>query len=478
MDKFLTDLLGDRVTEDWWERLVYGRDLAEVPKIMCRILGLETVPDMVARPVNTEETAALVKYASTKGMPITPRGSGSSAFFNSVPIKKGLTLDMSSFKGIELLNGDREEVTVGAGTRWQALDRELRQSGWAVKSYPTSAPAATVAGWLSMEGYGIGSVYYGPVSNQVTKLEVVLADGTVQEVTQDSRPPVAWFAGCDGTLGVITRVTLSIRRAPAAEGHWLLSFNQLESLCEAARELAAAPEKPYHLGYFSSTYFDFLRQLGNPVPEGEVLEVDYEGEKASVAAGRAAVEEVARKYKATILDPDITAHKWEERFYHMRFKRLGPTLMAAEDWLPLQNLGKYRETLKKLSRRLGTKFYSYGTIVSPDKMTVFTGYRADARQKLAYVVAMAVTGRLHALARKLGGHPYSLGLWNTPYLPIIYSPEELAELRRRKEQLDPQGLFNPGKHYTYPVLLAPWLFSLGVNVVSSLQRFTGPCEWE
>ncbi|MDN5345048.1 MAG: glycolate oxidase [Clostridia bacterium] len=478
MDSFLQDLLGERITDDWWERVIYGRDLAEVPGFMLRLLGLETVPDLVARPVSTEETAALVKYAADKGMAITPRGSGSSAFFNSVPVKRGLTLDLSGLKGVEDLDTGRGEVTVKAGTRWLDLDRELRGQGWAVKSYPTSAPTATVGGWLNMEGYGIGSLYYGPLKDQIIRLEVVLADGTVKEITRETTPPVSWFAGCDGTLGIVTRVTLSIRPVPVAEGHWLLSFSTVDSLGQAARELAAAPVRPYHLSYLSSTYFGFLSQLGYQVPPGEILEVAYEGDEISVKAGQEAVADVAGKFGAVILPAEMAAHKWEERFYHMRLKRLGPTLMAAEDWLPIHNLGVYYNNLQLLGRQLKTRFYSYGTIVDPERMTVFTGYRADVRQGFRYLVAMAVTGKLHTLARRLGGHPYSIGLWNTPYLPSIYSRKELAAARGRKQQLDPKGLLNPGKHYSYPTLLPPWLFAWGTNIASWLQRFTGPGEWE
>lgn len=477
MDKYLTDLLGDRITDDWWERAIYGRDLAEVPAVLQRVLGLKPVPDMVARPTSTDEVAELVRYASERGLPVTPRGSGSSAFFNSVPARGGMTLDLTGLSSIEELDSSEGQVTVGAGIRWEQLDRELRRQGWAVRSCPTSAPAATVGGWLNMEGYGIGSLSYGPFGGQVTNLQVVLADGALKEISsQDTSPSISWFAGSDGTLGVVTRVTFAIRRAPEAEGHWLLSFGDVETLSRAARDLASETNRPYHLSYLSSTYFAFSNQMGFAVPEGEILEVAYEGTPAEVDLGKKAVEKVARHYGARMLDPEIALARWGERFYHMRFKRLGPTLLAAEDWLPLRSLGRYQTLVDSIGRRMGTRFYSYGTIVSPEMMTIFTGYRADARQGLQYLVAMAVTSRLHGVARRLGGHPYSIGLWNTPYLPSIFSAAELAELKRRKQQLDPRNLMNPGKHYSYPALLPPLVFSLGTSVVSALQRFTGPRE--
>jgi glycolate oxidase len=478
MEDYLTDLLGGRVTEDWWERVIYGRDLAEMPAIMLKLLKLETIPDLVARPKTAAEVAALVKYAGSKGMAVVPRGGASSAFFNSVPLKKGITLDLCGLSGILELDEERGEANVGAGQRWQELDRQLRQKGWAVKSYPSSAPSATVGGWLNMEGYGIGSLSFGSLSDQISKLEVVLADGTIREITPDTRPAISWFAGSDGTLGIVTKVTLRVHRAPAAESHWLLSFSEGRSLNRAAQVLAEEDPVPYNIAYYNNVYYEYFKKLGYEVPSGEVLAVDYEGDQDILDAAEKSLRNMAGKYDAEVLPPEMGDSEWQERFYHMRIKRLGPTLMAAEDWLPLEKLGEYQAALNRLGHSARTKFYSYGTIVNPKKMTMFAGFCADSRQGLPFMVAMALTARLHHLAIKLGGHPYSVGFWNTPYLPYIYSGTELAEARQRKRLLDPQGLLNPGKHYDHPALLPPWFFLLGTSIASLLQKFTGPREEE
>lgn len=477
MDQYLSELFGDRITDDWWERMTYGRDLAEVPGIMQVALQLETVPDLVARPINTEEVAKLVRYAEARNIPVIPRGSGSSAFFNSVPIKKGITIDLCELSGIAELDEERGEVTVGAGQRWEDLDKKLRTKGWAIRTYPSSAPTATVGGWLNMEGYGIGSLAFGSLLEQVVKLEVVLPDGSIRAVDQaDTSPTLSWFAGNDGTLGIVTKVTLKIRCAPKAESHWLLSFKDAESLSKAAEILAHASQRPYNMGYFSQSYFEFVSRFGHAVPKGEILSVDFEGGPEEILQGEQLIKGVVNDYSANLISQDLVQSEWNERFYHMRVKRFGPTLMAAEDWLPVNQLGKYQEKLGRLRQRKKTKFYSYGTFINSEKMTLFTAYRADSREGIEYIVAMALTGSLHRLAIKLGGHPYSVGLWNTPYLPAIYSKETLTMLKKRKRELDPKGILNPGKHYDYPDLLPPWFFTMGTSMASLLQRFTGPKE--
>ncbi len=473
MDIELSELLPGRATDEWWERTAYGRDLAVVPPIMGKLLNLQTMPDLVARPVNVAETATVVRYAAERGLPVVPRGGGASAFYNSVPVRGGISLDLSGLRDEFHLDEDQETVTVGAGWRWGMLDAKLRRRGWAVKSYPSSAPVATVGGWFNMEGFGIGSLQYGSLGSQTKKIEVVLADASIQEATADSVPALGWFAGSDGTLGITTALTVGVRRAPAAEGHWLIAFDDIDGLAGALQRAAAATPRPYNVTFHSKQYFDFLRKLGWEVHDGHILGIDYEGDREAAAFGQELAARLAAEFGGRVLPAEVAAAKWQERFYHMRMKRLGPTLLAAEDLLPVTKVGEYMGKITQLSRQLATSFYSYGTVADSGHINMFTGYRTDAAKSLPYIIAMAVTGRLHGTAIALGGRPFAVGLWNTPYLAAIYSADELAEQRRRKKQLDPDNLFNPGKHYAHPPLLAPAMFRLGTGFASMLQRFTG-----
>ena len=467
----MVEICGERITDDWCERVAYGRDLGDIPPLLRSALKIENIPDLVARPVDAQEVAAVVEYAKANGLPVTPRGSASSGFFNAVPVKRGICLDLCGLDQIEDVDEQSSTVMVGAGCRWLPLDRHLRRLGWAVRTYPTSAPTATVGGWINMEGYGVGSLAYGALIDQVVGMEVVLASGEIRWITPDSAPPTAWFAGSDGTLGIVTRVALGIRRSPESEAHWLVSFDDLEALGRAAMDLASGQARPYNMSFLHSSYFDLQKRMGHAAPDGDVLAVDYEGEAEAVSQGSLRVGEAVFRQGGKVLPRLLAEAEWEDRFRHLSVKRLGPTVLAAEDWLAPARLGEYQRAVAKLGRQLKTHFYTYGTVVGAERMSVFTGYLTDRRKALSYMIAMSVTCRLHEIAARLGGHPVGVGLWNTPYLPSIYSPEELAKLRGRKKSLDPQGIMNPGKHYEWPKLLSPGLFSLGSNMGSLLQRF-------
>ena len=86
------------------------------------------------------------------------------------------------------------------------MDEYLNARGFALKSFPSSAPAASIGGWFCTMGYGIGSLKYGSLLSQVKAAEVALPAGEIRRLTRQTDPPLDWFAASEGTLGIITRL--------------------------------------------------------------------------------------------------------------------------------------------------------------------------------------------------------------------------------------------------------------------------------
>ncbi len=475
--RFLEHLLGERATTSELERELYSRDMAPVPSLLVTPLGLKTKPDIVVRPEMDDEVVRIVRHAARHNIPITPRASGSTPYFDSVPVKGGILLDLNGLRGEPVLSEDRLTVTVRAATRWQELDRWLRQRGFAVKSYPTSAPSATVGGWLNMEGYGIGSLRYGSVHEQVVSARVVTPDGQLMTVNEDSDPPLSWFAGSEGTLGIVTECELSIRRKPTAEGHYLLAFSDIPSLQETALALASADPRPHNVHYMDPNYLQLVEEAGFSAPDHRwLLAIDYDGDEEEVNSGDILVRDVAAQTGGKMLPAEIALAEWEDRFEALRAKRRGPSIIAAETWLPLSRLNAYLTDVEKLGRRTGACFSNYGHVVSPQNVMSFSMYRANERQVINYVMSLSLTKKLHDISQVHGGRPYGVGVWNTPYLDHIFSKEELAELRHRKALRDPYGIMNPGKIYWPLRLLPPLLFKPGMNVMALIWGAIGRVE--
>ncbi len=455
----LKALLGDRLTDDPVERRLYSRDVAPLPDLLVRPF-FRTLPDAVARPRSAHELSGVLRHAARERVPVTPRAAATTSFLNAVPVRGGLVVDLNDMRGIVVLDDEHGTVVVQPATRWWDLEDQLRARGWAVRSYPSSAIAATVGGWVSTQGYGIGSLRYGPVGDQVVRAEVVLPDGRVHVAARETDPPLDWFVRAEGTLGVLTEIELQVRPRPDAESPGLWAFEDPGSLQEAILMLARAEPRPYTAFFADQGYQEMLEHAGFPAPTRQpMLLVCYEGrvEPPSLPGRR--------------LEVELAAEEWAERFYHLRAKRAGPSLVAAEMLLALEELADYLEAVARLSRGVRRLMGTYGLVISPAWALATTIYGADERRALDYLVALSLTKRLYDLGVRRGGRPYGVGVWNTPYLARMFTRERLAELRARKARLDPAGIMNPGKLYEAPWPLNPVIFRPAAEMLARSGHF-------
>ncbi|MGD2143420.1 MAG: heterodisulfide reductase-related iron-sulfur binding cluster, partial [Anaerolineae bacterium] len=472
--EFLRRYLAGRVTFDKVERQVYSRDLAPVPDMLVTPLGIRAKPELIARPVNTDEVAVLMKHASRHHIPVTPRAGASTVYFDAVPYRSGILLDLNNLRGEPVLDEERGTVSIAPAIRWAELDEWLRDRGWAVLSYPTSAPSATVGGWFSTEGYGVGSLVFGCVHEQVVRGRVVLPDGETVEVTNDTDPPLAWFAGTGGTMGILTDFELKVRRAPETESHHVILFPGRTSMHEAAMALAQSELRPYNMHYSDVRYHRLLEQAGyEPPGQGPALAVDFEGSTEDVYLGVSNLTAVAAQTGGEEVPTEVARREWRERFRALRVKRAGPSLLAAKVWLPLDQVDEFIHDVERLGRQMGIQFYNYGSIVAPNAAVAFAMYRSDETKALEYIMSLSITKRLHDIGIRHGGHPYGVGLWNTPYLRDIFTDQQIAEMRRRKSAQDPHDILNPGKLYHTLPLLPPVLFKIGLSTLSLLTALRG-----
>ena len=134
-------------SDDKLERRLYSHDLAPLPKEMDMIF--KTMPDQVIRPGYTEEVAQMVRKAIATNKPIVPRGAGTWGLGGSVPVKGGYVLDMTAMNKIISIDEKNLTATVQPGITWKALSDELDAKGLFLPCYPSSAPSATIGGWMA-----------------------------------------------------------------------------------------------------------------------------------------------------------------------------------------------------------------------------------------------------------------------------------------------------------------------------------------
>jgi len=473
--KLIKEKFGKRATDSKFECALYTRDLAPVPAILVDPM-FKTMPDLVVRPENSEEVSEILRLANDRGIPVTPRAGASTVYFDTVPAKGGIVMDLNLIKGIVGLDETKMTVTVKAGTTWGELEHCLRPRGLAPLAVPSSAPAASLGGWFCMMGYGIGSLKYGSMLSQVREIEVVLPNGDIRRVTADTDPPLTWFASSEGTLGIVTLLEVGIRRERAMK-HFLLHSREFDETAKVLAEIKDADVTPYNLHFTDEPCVKEMHKQGfspDNIDAGCLLAVDFDGTEEELNKAQEMISDlVARNGKVSLLPEAAADREWEERYKLLRLKRGGPSELGGEVWLPINELAGYLSDIRKLAARYHIDMCSYGHVVTPERVCVMTMFFADETKTFAYILNLSLVKKIQDVGYRHGGYPYGVGLWNTPYLNRIFPVPQLAGMRDWKKTLDPRGIMNPGKLYKWPLMLNPFNFSIGMNLMAVLRLFVG-----
>ena len=172
---------------------------------------------------------------------------------------------------------NKKTVHVGAGARWEKLLTQLESQNFTFPVYPSSAPSATIGGWLATGGYGIGSLKHGPVIKHVKDITVVTPDGQTIKLNADKDSDrFKMFFDSEGTLGVITEATLKIQHKSEKIKSVLCSFRDYQSLIVVLKKVVDEPIKPFFIEIQDSEYLELKRTIGIECTEELIKEIRYD----------------------------------------------------------------------------------------------------------------------------------------------------------------------------------------------------------
>jgi alkyldihydroxyacetonephosphate synthase len=448
------------VSTDDADRLRCARDRSW-PSLFKEHKGRAPLPDAVIHATTDEEVAATLRLATAGRVPVVPRGGGSGVMGAAVPPAGGVVIDVSAMNQILEIDEASLTATVEAGMNGRAFEQALNARGFSFPHFPASAEWASVGGYVAARGSGVLSSRYGKIEDLVFALRVVTPTGEIIDTMAAPRHAAGpeltqLFVGSEGTLGVITRVTVKLIRLPEYRRFEAVLLPELERGIDALRGVMQRGIRPAVIRYYDAQAAagSLSRFAGRALDSATVL-LMFEGDPGVADAEAESTLRSLTEAGGTVIEPELSRTWWEHRYdyYHPPHYPELPAMWGTIDAVAgydriLDVYHGIREALAPFAEhglRLRTHFshwYEWGTMVYP-RFVIDDASGVPDPLALYYEIWDAGVQAILRTGGVINDH-HGVGSTLSPYLARQWGPAH-GTLSRIKQALDPMNVMNPGK---------------------------------
>jgi len=411
-------------------------------------------PDVVVYPESTAEVAAVLELADATETPVVPFGAGTSLEGHVIPLRGGISLDLTRMSAILALRSDDLTATVQPGVTRSQLESAAGPHGlW----FPVDPGAdATLGGMAATNASGTTTVRYGGMRAHVLALEVVLAGGRVIRTgsravkTSAGYNLTGLFVGSEGTLGVITELTLRLHPIPDDIVVARAAFPSVEAACRAAAAIIGSGVPVTRCELLDATTIAALNAFsGTSFPESPYLFIEFGG--SGVDADLETTRELAGDEGASAFeserDPTARAQMWNARHNALMASLAlnpGAKAMATDVAVPVSELAGAMEHAR---RALDESGLNGGIVGHVGDGNFHVAFLLDPDDAASIAKAEALNGRIVDDALTRGGTctgEHGIGFGKLAYLEREHG-DLIPIFRELKQVFDPKGILNPGK---------------------------------
>jgi glycolate oxidase subunit GlcD len=450
--KELAQIVGEKnVKTDLIERLCYSRDLSVH----------EAVPDVVVFAKTTEEISKIMTLANKEKIPVTPRGSGTSAVGGALAAKGGILLDLSRMDQILEISKENGYVIVEPGVICNNLNAALAPTHFFPPD-PGSANLASLGGMVSTNASGNRAVKYGTTKHYVLGLEVVLADGRIINTgsvlgkTSSGYDLTHLFSNAEGTLGIITKIILKILPVPEYIAFAEARFSSNLDAGKAAREILTSGIALSSCEILDKVTIDVVNKaMGLNIPDhvGCLLFIEIDGNKKAVQEDIEKINKICEANNGIENkwedDPAKRLKMWAARqgiVASLSKVKRGSRMQSIMDdpGIPITKIPEALIEIKKISEKYHLPISTFGHIGDGNIHPIFI---SDPRNKEQWDIIKAVSKELIDLTIRLRGTltaEHGTGMAKSPYIKRELG-ETLEVMKEIKKALDPNNILNPGK---------------------------------
>jgi D-lactate dehydrogenase (cytochrome) len=414
-------------------------------------------PDAVVYPQSTEEVQQVVRICGANGVAIIPFGVGTSLEGHVNAPVGGISIDFSYMSRILAVHAEDLDCVIEPGITRKGLNEQLRDGGL---FFPIDPGAdASLGGMAATRCSGTNAVRYGTMKDNVIALKVVLANGKVIDTARRAKKTAAGYdltrlmVGSEGTLGVITQLTLKLSGIPEAISGGTCPFPSVEACCNTTIQTIQFGIPVARIELLDALQVRACNMHSNlGLPETPMLFLEFHGTGASVAEQSKRFGEIAAEFGGGPFTwttrPEERSRLWEAR-HHAALSnfalRPGAAMVATDVCVPISRLAEcVTETQRDIAE---------SRILAP-----IVGHVGDGNFHLTLLIDMddddevkrakALSERLVERALSMDGTctgEHGVGQGKMKYMAAEYGTAALEVMASIKRALDPQNIMNPGK---------------------------------
>jgi D-lactate dehydrogenase (cytochrome) len=444
----LKALFGDRCSTAMAVREQHGRDESsfQVPP-----------PDVVVFAESTQDVAAAVKLANEYSVPVIPFGVGSSLEGHLLAVQGGISIDLGRMNRVLSINAEDLTVTVQPGVTRKQLNEEVKSTGL---FFPIDPGAdATIGGMSATRASGTNAVRYGTMRDNVLALEVVTASGEIIRTGTRAKKSSAGydltrlFVGSEGTLGVLTEVTVKLYPLPEAVSAAICSFPSLEAAVHTTIQtiqLGVPIARVELIDHNAVRMVNAYSKLS--LREEPLLLMEFHGSPAGVQEQAQTVQEIARDNGGHDFEwastPEERTRLWTARhnsYFAAVTSRPGCRAISTDACVPISRLAEALLESVDEADRSGIPYFLVGHVGDGN---FHFGYLIDPNDPAERAQAEVLNQTMVERALRLGGTctgEHGIGLHKMDFLVSEAGAGTVEVMRTLKRALDPKNIMNPGK---------------------------------
>lgn len=419
----------------------------------------EACADAVLFPTSTLEVSRILQIAHRHRIPVTARGAGTNLSGGSIPAHQGIVLCFTKMNRIIEVNTRDRYAIVQPGVVNGDLQKILARENFFFPPDPSSFAISTIGGNVAENAGGPRCLKYGVTVDYILGLEVVLASGKVIRVGSRNVKDVTGyrltglFCGAEGTLGIVTEITVRVRALPESFRTVLAIYDDLEATANTVADIMGSGIVPAAMELMDRVVINLVEDtynLGLPRSAEGILLIEVDGIQEAVEKQMERILEKARANGAIDVKTADTESERDDlwkarRSAHGVIARLAPNCMTEDATVPVSNVPKMIRGVREITRRHNIKV---GILAHAGDGNMHPVISTDMRDKAEWTRVEAATGEIFDLAASLNGTlsgEHGVGLAKARFLPRFMDRDTREFMATIKKAVDPLGILNPGK---------------------------------